>query len=154
VLMDLQPYADIILRASKSFGSMVTIDASFTSRQFVSDGVETTYNHEFKRVEGAPSLRDWPLQGLVLRVIGDYWNSSADDFWTLGGDLSLKLHRDVTLSFGTAYALYSIDAFTGEEHDRVRTYSAGLRWQVDSKSWIDARFVLEYNDIDNFRILD
>ena len=154
ILMDLQPYMDLALRASKGFGNLVAIDAAFTARELVRDGVETTYNHEFKRVELAPSLRNWPADGVFLRVAWDYWNSSADDFWTLGGDLSVPLHRDITLSAGTSYALYSVDAFTGEEHERVRLYTLSLRWQTDKASCIEARFTYEVNDIDTFRILE
>jgi hypothetical protein len=105
-------------------------------------------------VEVAPSLRNWPADGVFIRVVWDYWNSTADDFWTLGGDLSVPLHRDITLSAGTSYALYSIDAFTGEEHERVRLYTLSLRWQTDKASFIEARFSYEVNDIDTFRILE
>ncbi len=153
-MMDLQPYLDVQVRASKGFGTAFTLDALFTSRQFVRNGVETTYNHEFKRVELAPLLRNWPLEDVSLRVSWDYWNSSEDDFWTLSGDITWSLHRDIVLFLGSSYALYSVDAFTGEEHDRVRTYSAALTWKVSKTSSIDARFTYEVNAADNFRILE
>ncbi len=153
-MMDLQPYVDLALRASKGFGSLFSLEAAFTSRQLVGDGVETTYNHEFKRVELAPSLRNWPMEGFLLRISGDYWNSSTTDFWTLGGDLSIPLRRDITFSVGSSYALYSVDAFTGEEHDRVRLYMFALKWQTDRSSFIEARFTLEENAIDSFRTLE
>jgi len=150
-LMELQPYLDLAFRASKSFGDAVAIDASFTSRQLVRDGMETTYNHEFKRVELAPSLRK---DGFLLRFTWDYWTSRADHFSTLGGDVSIPLHRDIVLSAGSSYALYSIDAFTGEEHERARLYTVALKWQTTRSSCIEARFTLERNDIDTFRTLE
>jgi hypothetical protein len=153
-LMDLQPYLDLSVRASKSFGELFVIDASFTSRQLVRNGVETTYNHEFKRFELSPKLRNWPLENVWISFAADYWNSSGSDFWTAGGELSWTLHRDIVLSAGSSYALYSIDAFTGEEHDRVRTYSIALKWKVSKGSSIDARFTLEENAIGSFRILE
>jgi len=153
-LMDLQPYVDLTLRASKGFGSNFSIDAAFTARELVGDGVETTYNHEFRRVEIAPTLRDWPGPGVLLRLTWDYWNSTEDDFSTLGGDLSIPLHRDITFSFGSSYALYVIDAFTGEERERARLYTFGLKWQTTPSSCIDLRFTLERNDIDTFHILE
>jgi len=151
-LMDLQPYLDLVLRASKSFGEAVSLDASFTARQLVRNGVETTYNHEFKRFELAPTVN--PFETLSLRVSADYWNSSASDFWTISGDLSWSLHRDIVLSAGTTYALYSIDAFTGEEHERVRSYSLALKWKVTKASSIEARFSFEKNSVDSFRVLE
>lgn len=153
-MMNLEPYVDLSANASKSFGNDFSIDALFTSRQLVRAGVETTYNHEFKRVELAPSLRNCPSDGVSIRLTWDHWNSSATSFWTLGGDLSIPLHRDLLLSAGTSYALYSIDAFTGEEHDRVRMYTIGLKWQTNRTSSIDARFTLEENAIGSFRILE
>jgi len=153
-MMDLQPYVDLQVRASKGFGSAFTLDALFTSRQLVRNGIETTYNHEFKRVEIAPLLRNWPLQDVSLRVSWDYWNSSGDDFWTLSGDISWSLHRDIVLFLGSSYALYSVDAFTGEEHDRVRTYSVGMTWKVSKKSSIDGRFTYEQNAVGDFRTLE
>src|SRR5204863_2792486 len=75
-MMDLQPYVDLTVRASKGFGSNFSLDASFTARELVGDGIETTYNHEFRRVEIAPTLRDWPGPGVLLRLTWDYWNST------------------------------------------------------------------------------
>ncbi len=154
ILMDLEPYVDLTLLASKGFGNHVAVDALFTSRQLVHDAVESTYNHDFKRVEVAPSLRNWPLDGLTVRAAADFWNSTGDDFWTLGGDVSMQVHRDIVLSAGTSYALYTVDAFTGEEHDRVRLFTFSLRWQVQKASTIEARFTIETNDIDTFHILE
>jgi hypothetical protein len=153
-LMELEPYVDLTLRASKGFGDAVSLDASFTSRQLVHDAVESTYNHDFKRVEVAPSLRNWPLDGLTMRVAADFWSSTGDDFWTLGGDVSLQLHRDITFSAGTSYALYTVDAFTGEEHDRVRLFTFSLKWQTDKASCIELRYTIEANDLSTFHILE
>lgn len=151
-LMELQPYLDVSVRASKGFGELLSVDAVFTSRQLVRNGVETTYNHEFKRVEISPMIR--PLQDLSVRASADYWNSSGDDFWTVTGDVSWIVHRDISVSAGSSYALYSVDGLTGEERHRVRTYSFSLKWQVARGSAIDARFMLEDTSIGTFRVLE
>jgi hypothetical protein len=114
-MMDLQPYWTPGA-ASKGFGSVFSLDAC--SRPAAgSNGVETTYNHEFKRMELAPLLRNWPLENVSLRV-SRILELVGDDFWTLSGDISWSLHREHRLFLGSSYALYSVDAFTGEEHDR------------------------------------
>lgn len=151
-LMDLQPYVDVSARASKGFGQALTLDFSFSSRQFVRNGVETTYNHEWKRAEFSPTVR--PIEDLSIRVSADFWNSPGNNFWTLSGDACWTLHRDVLLSAGSSYALYSVDAFTGEERVRVRTYTLALKWKVSKQSSIDVRFTLEDNAFDRFRILE
>lgn len=153
-MMNLEPYVDLTVLASKGFGESFSVDASFTSRRLVHDAVESTYNHDFTRFEVAPTIRNWPLKGLSMRVAADFWNSSGDDFWTLGGDVSLPLHRDIDFSAGTSYALYTVDAFTGEEHDRVRLFTFMLKWRTDKSSCIEARFTIETNDIDTFHILE
>jgi hypothetical protein len=72
----------------------------------------------------------------------------------VSGDLSWALHRDLVLCAGSSYALYSVDAFTGEERDRVRTYSVALKWAVSKGSVVDVRFTIERNPIDDFRTLE
>jgi hypothetical protein len=72
----------------------------------------------------------------------------------VSGDASWDLHRDITLSVGTSYELYTVDLFTGEEHQRVRSYTLGLKWRVSKGSSIDARFALEDTSIGTFRVFD
>jgi hypothetical protein len=150
-LMDLQPYFDVVFSVSKSFGAVI-LDASYTSRQLVRSGTESAYNHEFDRFEIAPQIR--PIDELSLRFSADFWNSSGSDFWTTGGDLAWTVHPDIVLSVGSSYALYSIDVFTGEERERVRTYSVGVKWRVSKGSSIDARFLFEETSIGDFRTLE
>jgi hypothetical protein len=150
-LMDLQPYFDVVFSVSKSFGAVV-VDASYNSRKLVRNGTETTYNHEFDRVEIASTVR--PIDELSLRFLADFWNSTGSDFWTVGGDLAWTVHRDIVLSAGSSYALYSIDVFTGEERERVRTCSVGVKWRVSQGSSIDARFLFEDTAIGDFRTLE
>ena len=153
-MMALEPYMDFVARASKGFGETFSVDASFTSRTLVGNGVETTYNHDFKRVEVTPRLRKWPVEEISIGFTADYWNSNPTHFWTLGGDLSWDLRPNIMLSIGSSYALYSIDSFTGEEHDRVRLYTTSLRWKVAKGSSFDIRFTLEENAISSFRIFE
>ena len=150
-LMDLQPYFDLVLALSKSFGAVI-LDTSYTLRRLVRSGTETTYNHEFDRVEIAPTIR--LVDELSLRFSADFWNSTGSDFWTVGGDLAWTVHRDIVLAAGSSYALYAIDLFTGEERERVRTYSVGMKWKVSKGSSIDARFLFEDTAIGDFRTLE
>jgi hypothetical protein len=153
-MMDLEPYLDLVARASKSIGQEFTLDASFTSRQLTRSGSETTYNHSFKRYEVGLRFRNWPFQDVSIGASADFWNSSADHFWTAGGDVSWTPHRDVVLSVGTSYALYTIDVFTGGEQSHVRLYYASLKLKVARGSSFDARFTLEVNSIDTFRTFE
>jgi len=153
-MMAMEPYLDLTARGSKSFGSEFGIDASVTSRKLTRSATESDYNHEFLRVNVSPRLINWPLQDVSISAGADYWDSTADDFWTVSGDVAWAVRKDLTLSAGSSYALYSIDAFTGEEHERVRSYSLTIKWKFAAATSLDARFILEKNDLDRFRILD
>lgn len=153
-LMAMEPYLDLVGRISKSFGGVFSIDASVTSRRLVNGAVDATYNHEFQRYEIAPSLHDWPLPNVSIRAAADFWNSSGNDFWSAGGDLVWTLHPDVKISIGSTYALYSIDALTGEERYRVRLYTALLKVRVNRGSSFDVRFSFEQTAAGDFRVME
>jgi len=153
-LMALEPYLDLVARLSKSFGGTVSIDASVTSRRLVQGAAESTYNHAFERFEIAPRINHWPFPELSIRVAADFWNSTGNDFWSAGGELVWTPHPDVQLSAGSSYALYSIDSLTGEERNRVRLYTAMLRWKVARGSSFDVRFSFEQTAVGDFRVLE
>jgi hypothetical protein len=154
LLLELEPYVQGSLTLSKSFGDAFGIDASATSRELAKDDDEGSYNREFLRVNVTPRLQDWPFAGLSLSAAGDYWRSTADDFWTLGGELAWSVHPKLTLTAGSSYALYTIDAFTGEERERVRSFSATARWKVHASMVLDVRFSVDDSELDRFRVLD
>lgn len=153
-MMNLEPYVDLLARASKSFGEIFAVDASFSSRRLVRGAVESTYNHDFNHADVTPKLIGWPIPNVTLSASADWWDSSGEKFWTAGGDISWTLHRNVVISFDSSYSIYSIDAFTGEEHDRVRTFTGQLRWKVAKPSTVEVRFTYEDNSIDRFRIVE
>jgi hypothetical protein len=154
ILLELEPYVQGTLSLSKSFGDAFGIDASATSRELARDEDEGAYNREFLRVNVTPRLHGWPLDGVSLTAAADYWRSTADDFWTLGGELAWSVHPKLTLTAGSSYALYTIDAFTGEERERVRSFSAAARWKVHAAMTLDVRFGVDDSELDRFRVLE
>lgn len=150
-MMDVEPHVDLSARVSQALGRGLTVDAAVVERRFVRDGAETVYNHEFTRWSLAPRL---DLETLSLVAVADYWNSTADDFWTAGGELAWRVEPGVVWSVGTSYALYTIDLLSGEERERVRTYSTTLRWAWTAATRLDLRFTLEENDLGTWRALD
>lgn len=149
-MLDLQPYVETSVRASKTIGGPLVVDASFTLRELADDGDESVYNREFRRVSVAPRLDGFPWPDLSVVMTADLWSSSADDFWTLGGDVSLALSATLTVSAGSSYALFTADAFTGEERERVRIYYAALRWRPVKGIDVQMRGEQERNDLDTF----
>jgi hypothetical protein len=150
-MMEVEPHLDLGARVSKAFGRHVALDAAVTERRLVRGGEEGLYNHEFTRWTAAPRL---DFEAVSLAGAVDYWDSDADDFWTVGGDLVWRFWPDWAAGLGSGYALYTIDALTGEERERVRTYYATLRWTLGGAARLDLRFTLEENELDTFRVVE
>ncbi len=154
ILFDLEPYLQLAGRLSQAIGPHLAIDLSVADRRLAPDGEEGPYNHEFTRWSVAPRLDGWPWEALSISGSFDRWESTSDDFWTAGGDAAVRLHRAWQVGVGSVYALYTIDAFTGEERERVRTVYASLRWKIDRETTLDARFAVEESDLGTFRSID
>lgn len=153
-LTELEPYIQLSLGSSKTFGSHFAIDVSLTKRELVRDADEAAYNREFSRWNVTPRLDGWPLADVSLAVFGDFWQSSWDDFWTLGGEVAWRAAEVLTLSAGSSYALFVVDAFTGQERERVRLLHTALRWKAGAAQWLDVRFSIEDSQADRFRTLE
>jgi len=153
-MMTLEPYLQWTVRASQALGTLVSIDGIVSQRILVHGAQDSTYNHEFVHATLAPRLSGWPIEGLSLSVSGDYWRSTADDYWTAGADLSFRVQKEITLGAGSSYALYSVDAFTGEEHQRVRLFYGTTQWKFGASSVLDVRLSYEVTSDDTFRVLE
>jgi hypothetical protein len=153
-LFDVEPHVDLSARASQAVGRHLVVDGSITERRFVRGGQEGTYNHEFTRWSVAPRVDGWPWERLSMAASVDFWESTRDDFWTAGGDVAVRLHQAVIASLGSSYALYAVDALTGEERERVRTIYLSLRWTLTSSTRLDVRFTREENELGQWRVLE
>ncbi len=153
-MFEVEPYLELTARASQAVGTHLALDAAVTDRRLTRDGEEGAYNHEFIRWTLAPRLDGWPWDALSLAASFDYWDSTADDFGTAGGDARLRLHPRVELGAGTSYALYVVDVLTGEERERVRAFYGSLRWTLEYGARLTIRFAHEENDLGNWRSLE
>ena len=150
-LFEVEPHLDLTARASQAIGRHLVVDASATERRFVRGGQEGTYNHEFTRWSVGPRLT---FEGLSFAAALDFWDSTQDEFWTSTGDVAWEFHPGLVAAVGSGYALYVVDVLTGEERERVRTYSASLRWTLEAATRLDLRFTLEENELGSWRVLE
>jgi hypothetical protein len=153
-LLPVEPYYQLSVAASKELTDRFGLDASVAARRLEHSGDEGAYNHEFSRWSFTVRAKDWPDPGWSASVTGDFWQTDGDDFWTAGGAMAWQVAEAVKAELSSAYALYSIDAVTGEERERSRSVSLGLRWKVNADVRADVRFTAEKNDIDEFMTLD
>jgi hypothetical protein len=153
-LFDLEPYAEASIRASKLFGRAFGIDVSVTARELVKGADEGGFNREFIRWNVTPRLDGWPWAEVSLALSADFWNSSDDDFWTAGGDLNWAAYPGFTFAAGSAYALYTVDAFTGQPRQESRTLYFSARCKVRADLTLDLRYTVEWNTFDDYRTLE
>ena len=153
-LLPIEPYYQLSLAASQELSGHFGVEGAVTARQLEDADSEGAYNHEFSRWSLTGRSRDWPAKGWSVSATGDFWQTRNDDFWTAGGAVTWEITAGIKADLASAYTLYSIDALTGEERERVRSISLGLRWKVKPDVTADARFTAEENDVDGFRTLD
>ena len=153
-LVPIEPYYQLTVSASQDLGENFGVDAALSIRQLENESDEADYNHEFSRWSFTGRAKDWPSQGWSLNVTGDFWVASGDDFWTLSGGVAWDINEDVKVDLSSAYSLYMVDAITGEERDRVRLGSLGVRWRLKEGVFADGRFTAEDSEIDDFRTID
>jgi hypothetical protein len=153
-LVPIEPYYQITLSASQDLGDHFGVDAAVAVRELEDPDDEADYNHEFSRWSFTGRSRDWPSKGWSFSVTGDLWQTSADEFWTVGGSVAWQINEDVKADLSSAYTLYMVDAVTGEERERVRLLSLAVRWRLNPELFADGRFTAEDNDIDDFKMFD
>lgn len=150
-MFEVEPHIDLTVRGSQAVGRHLVLDASVTERRFVRGGQEGTYNHEFTRWSVGPRAA---FGGFSVSASLDLWDSTQDEFWTTAGDVAWELHPGIVAAVGSGYALYVVDVLTGEERERVRTYTASLRWTLEAATRLDLRFTLEENELGSWRVLE
>jgi hypothetical protein len=91
---------------------------------------------------------------LTLSASIDFWQSSGDDFWTAGGEAAWTAAKELTISAGSSFTLWTIDAFTGEERERVRSAYALLRWKLNRELSADVRVSVERSGIDTITTVE
>ena len=153
-LLPIEPYYQFSLSASQELSERFGVDAAVVTRSLKNSDDEGDYNHEFSRWSFTARSRKWPAEDLSVSVTGDFWQTRYDEFWTAGGALQWQVAEAVRADLSSSYTLYTIDALTGEEHERVRLVSLGLRWKVNPDVTADAKFTAEENDVDGFRTLE
>ncbi|HKS15827.1 MAG TPA: hypothetical protein VJU16_00790 [Planctomycetota bacterium] len=153
-LLPVEPYYQFSLGASQELSERFGVDATVVTRRLENADDEGDYNHEFSRWGFTVRSRKWPVEDLSVSVTGDFWQTRDDDFWTAGGAIQWQAAESIRVDLSSSYTLYTIDALTGEERERVRLVSLGIRWKVNPDVTADAKFTAEENDVDGFRTLD
>ena len=155
VMKEYQPYWEIDLRASKGLGDNFVVDGGAVIRQLTSQDSEGTFNHEYVRYYLTPSTRNWPIQGMSLSLTGEIWDTQGEDpIYTAGGEISQRILKVLTASFGTSYSLYRYDFLSGEERIDDRAFYWKLDYQVLKDLKLTGLYQLERDDISTYHTVE
>jgi hypothetical protein len=154
ILMDYQPFWEATFRASKGLGEHFLLDGGVTVRELINESDESTFNHEFQRYYITPSTRSWPAEGMNISLTGEFWNSTGDDVYSTGFDISQRFLKVLLASFGSYYSLYKVDFLTGQERVNDRTFYWKLDYQVLKDLKLTALYDLERDDIDTYHTVE
>ncbi|MBI4564201.1 MAG: hypothetical protein HY716_05865 [Planctomycetes bacterium] len=152
-LVEVEPYVEATARVSQTLSERFTLDVSMMRRRLEDTDRDSAFNRGFSRWEVQPRLHDWPAAGFAFSVFADLWKARGDDFWTLGMDAGWEIASSISISLGTSFALYEIDAFTGEERRRVRSVYGAARIKLGGDTRADARISVDRDDFDSFATL-
>ena len=126
-LLELEPYWEARISASKGVNEHLRLDAGYDARRLANGIEESTFNHELDRAYLSGTVLELPLE-LEFTLTGETWDSSSDEFRTWGADVTRRFGDDQRISVGTSYALYKVDVFQEDEREDVRT--TYVRWRV------------------------
>jgi hypothetical protein len=155
ILLDLQPYWDLGLSASKELGRCASVEAGVQLRRLFEDDDEGAFNHEFTRVYGTLATQHRPWYGLGLAVTGEWWSAEdTEDVVAAGFEVDYRPGGRWRWTAGMDYALYRTDLYAAEE--RYDSYGWYLRARYDpSPRWhLDGRLRVDTDDFDTYLTVD
>jgi hypothetical protein len=151
--LDLEPYWQGHVAASKAIGTCLDAEVGFTMRRLFDSADEGVYNREWEQYFAAVSSYDWLLEGLSLTLTGEYWNST-EDFWTAVFDIEYRPSRCWRFVLGTDYSAYQYDIFLDDELENVYSVYARVGWRPSQRWNFDVRVRVEDTDYGTYTTLD
>lgn len=143
ILLELEPYWEAQLSVSKGLGRVWAVELGGQVRSLYDDDDVGDFNHEFARLYGTLSARDWGASGWSVALTGEWY--STDDGEDIGAaGFEVERRRGCwRWTGGIDYALYRTDIYAVEE--RFDSYGAYLRvryrprnrWELDGSLRVD-----------------
>ncbi len=130
ILGRLEPYQTFRLLASKGLGEKIEVGAELTSHELLDRSDETIFGKEWVRTQASLSTFDLLIEDLRASVHLDYWDSTDDSEYSLGGDLRQRLDRNHILEAGTYYSKLKYREISYLETLNVQTYFVRWRWTI------------------------
>jgi hypothetical protein len=152
-LLELFPYTQTRLMASKGFGERFDLQAGMDLRRMSDEDDVGNFNRDFERYFLRADLNDTLPAELDLGAVGEVWVSDGSDISTWGLDLERAFGAELEASAGTLFALYKFDVATEEERENVRTWFLRMRWKRTKSTTFDFEYDYEDSDGTDFHTL-
>jgi len=156
LLSDYHPYHQAGLTAYKGMGERLGVEGGAVVRRLFDQDQENRYNHSWERYFLSLSVNKVPLAKSQFMIGADWWvaEESHNETRSLRAEYDQRLGKGGFFRVGTAFDLYKVDEFTGEERVDVQTYYTNLGVPVWKKLMVLAGYSFEdsrLREVDTFR---
>ena len=155
----IKPYHDVTLDIMKGiYQDNIWVSGGTQWRILDAGEEETEFNHSYHNFYLALIIDDLLMKDLELSLQGDHWkvmdDDNADMILTFSGAIRYEKSKSFDISIGSYYSLYSYDYFadTDEKTDVYTVYS-DIRYYIQPKLYVDARYELDIYDIHEHRFV-
>jgi hypothetical protein len=143
LLGELRPYNQEGVNVYKGIGEKLGVEAGAVVRGLSGDNTENLYNHSYQQYLVTLYINKVPLARSQFSLGTDWWRAEVGNFETqsVHAEFDQKFGSHGLFRAGTAYALYRVDEWTGQEQERAQTYYTDLGIPAGKK----LLFLLSYN---------
>jgi hypothetical protein len=155
----IKPYHNFTLDVMKGvYKERIWVSAGTQWRLLDSGEDETEFNHSYNNQYLALIIDDLLMKNVQLSLQADFWQvvdgDNEDEILSFGGEIAYRKPKTINISLGSFYSLYKYDYFadTGEKTDVYTIYS-DIRYYIQPKLYLDARYELDIYDIHEHRFI-
>jgi hypothetical protein len=151
ILLDLEPYWDASVSASKALGPCVSVEAGAQVRRLYDDDDEGVFNREFTRAYATLATEGRPWRGLGLAVTGEWWSAEdGEDVLAAGFEATWRSGGRWRASAGMDYALYRTDLYAAAERYDAYGWFLRARYRPSACWELDGSLRLDADDFDTY----
>jgi hypothetical protein len=114
---------------------------------------EDLFNPEYTRTQASITMVDLPIEDLSTTLHYEYWNTTDDDQFSLGGDIRQRLGRSHVLEAGSYFSKFKYRQVTLVDTENVQTYFVRWRWAFARNLTFNVKGEVEDAENDTYNTL-
>ncbi len=149
-----RPYHEILVHLRQQLGDHFALSGGGALRKLFTKSDEGTFNHEFARAFGQVDVVSFPIEGLTITLIAEYYRSL-----TLGrsfqgsGEISQEFAKIFTVGAGSRYSAFKLDDYFLKERENVRSYYGFAQLRPTEFLRFRLGYSYETDDEDRFHVV-